>query len=76
MDFFATICYHQDYLVRNMHEEYSFCVSPFLKDIPDNFISVSRVAYPWNATKENLKLTGVPPRVFFCVRDGDIAGKV
>ena len=60
---FALICYHQDYLLRTLHEECSFRASIFLKDIPDEFIDVVRVAFTWNATKETLKLTGVPHHV-------------
>ena len=60
---FASICYHRDYLLRTLHEECSFRASIFLKDIPDEFINVVRVAFPWNATRETPKLTGVPPHV-------------
>ena len=60
---FASICYHYDYLTSNLHEECSFRASPFFKDIPEEFINVAKVAFPWDSTVDTPKLTGVPPHV-------------
>ena len=34
-----------------------------MRDIPDEFIKSSRVAFPWNLTVDTPRLTGVPPHV-------------
>ena len=33
------------------------------RDIPEEFLNVARVAYPWDSTADTLKITGVPPHV-------------
>ena len=33
------------------------------RDIPDEFLSIARVAYPWNSTADTPKITDVPPHV-------------
>ena len=60
---FASICFHSNYLTTNLHEECSFRASSFFKDIPEEFIRLARVAFPWNSTVDTPKLSGVPPHV-------------
>ena len=60
---FASICFHHSYLTHKLHEECSFRASLLFRDIPDEFLSIARVAYPWDSTADTPKITGVPPHV-------------
>ena len=46
-----------------MHVECSFRASLIFRDIPDEFLKIAQVAYPWNSTVDTPKITGVPPHV-------------
>ena len=59
-----------------MHEECSFRSSLFIRDIPDKFLNVARVAFPWETTVDTLKLTIIPPRVLLMVEIEDIKIKL
>ena len=37
--------------------------APIFKDIPDSFLSVAVIAYPWAKTKYKPKLSSTPPHV-------------
>ena len=60
---FASICFHHSFLTNNLHEECSFRASLIFRDIPDEFVNLARVAYPWDSTVDTPKITGVPPHV-------------
>ena len=60
---FASICFHHSYLTNYLHEECSFRASLIFQDIPDEFLNLARVAYPWDSTVDTPKITGVPPHV-------------
>ena len=60
---FASICFHHSYLTNNLHVECSFRASLIFRDIPDEFLKIAQVAYPWNSTVDTPKITGVPPHV-------------
>ena len=60
---FASICFHHSFLTNNLHEECSFRASLIFRDIPDEFLNLARVAYPWDSTVDTPKITGVPPHV-------------
>ena len=60
---FASIYFYSNYLTTNLHEECSFCASSFFKDIPEEFVRLARVAFPWNSTVDTPKFSGVPPHV-------------
>ena len=60
---FASICFHHSYLTNNLHVECSFRASLIFRDIPDEFLNIAQVAYPWNSTVDTPKITGVPPHV-------------
>ena len=72
---FASICYHHSFLTSTLHEESSFCSSLFYKDIPEEFLNVARIAYPWEATSDIPKLTGVPPHVLLMAEIEDLKHK-
>ena len=72
---FASICYHHDFLTSTLHEESSFRASLFYKDIPEEFLNVARIAYPWEATSDTPKLTGVPPHVLLMAEIEDLKNK-
>ena len=44
-------------------ERCSFRDYEFLKDVTDKLLKLSRIAYPWDATKFNPNITGIPPHV-------------
>lgn len=46
-----------------MHVECSFRASLIFREIPDEFLKIAQVAYPWNSTFDTPKITGVPPHV-------------
>lgn len=60
---FATVCYHYDELQKNMHPECILRNAALFRDIPKNICEYSKVAYPWDATSDTPKSTGVPPHV-------------
>ena len=60
---FASICFHHSFLTNKLHEECSFRASLIFRDIPDEFLNLARVAYPWDSTVDTPKITGVPPHV-------------
>ena len=72
---FASICFHHSYLTSYLHEESSFRASLFYRDIPDEFLQVARVAFPWDATEDTPKLTGVPPHVVLMAEIEDLKNK-
>ena len=72
---FASICFHHSYLTSNLHEESSFRASLFYRDVPDEFLKVARIAFPWNSTEDTPKLTGVPPHVLLMAEIEDLKNK-
>ena len=45
---FASVCYHHDFLDKNLHAECSLRASKSLKDIPIQFTKIVKVSYPWD----------------------------
>ncbi len=60
---FAAICYHYKFLNEKLHKKCILQNSPVFRDIPDSFLSVAVIAYPWAKTKYTPKLSGIPPHV-------------
>ena len=69
---FASICFHHTYLTNTLHEESSFWASLFFRDIPDEFLKASRVAFPWDSTSDTPKITGVPPHILIMAEIEDL----
>ena len=67
--FFASICYHHDYLEQKMHQNSPFRSSSFFKDIPVRFKRCAVVKYPWNKTSDTPMFTGIPPHVSILVQN-------
>ena len=67
--FFASICYHHDYLQQNMHQNSPFRSSSFFKDVPVRFRRCAVVKYPWNKTSDTPMFTGIPPHVSILVQN-------
>ena len=60
---FASLCYHKQYLIDNIHQEKTLHASSFFKDIPQEILKCATVRYSWNASTCTPKLTGIPPHV-------------
>lgn len=67
--FFASICYHHDYLQENINKNSPFRSSSFFKDIPVRFKRCAVVKYPWNKTTDTPMFTGIPPHVSIMVQN-------
>ena len=64
--FFASVCYHHDFLDKHLHAECSLRASAFLKDIPSQFTKIVKVSYPWENDGTNACIpncSGIPPHV-------------
>ena len=48
-------------MVDNLHQEYTFIASTFLKDILYEFVKCTIVGYPWDSSSFSPGSTGVPP---------------
>ena len=72
---FASICYHHTFLTNTLHEESTFRASLFYKDIPEEFLKIARIAYPWEATSDTPKLTGIPPHVLLMAEIEEMKNK-
>ena len=46
-----------------MHVECFFRASLIFQDIPDEFLKIAQIDYPWNSTIDTPKITGMPPHV-------------
>ena len=51
-------------------------VPVFIRDIPEEFLKVSRVVYPWDATSDTPKLIGVPPHLILMAEIEDLKNKI
>jgi hypothetical protein len=60
---FAAICYHYKDLNEKLHKKCILQNSPVFKDIPDSFLDVAVIAYPWTKTKYTPKLRDTPLHV-------------
>ena len=60
---FASICYHEKYLEDHLHKDCPFRQSPFFIDIPPSIKGIAQTAFPWTATSNTPKFTGIPPHV-------------
>ena len=69
---FASICFHHSYLTKNLHKECSLHASLIFRDIPDKFLNIARIAYPWDSTADTPKITGVPPHVLLMAEIEDL----
>ena len=55
-----------------MHTECSLRASLIFRDIPDKFLNIARVAYPWDTTADTPKITGVPQHVLLMAEIEDL----
>mmetsp|Transcript_20744 Transcript_20744/g.31523 ORF Transcript_20744/g.31523 Transcript_20744/m.31523 type:complete len:642 (-) Transcript_20744:310-2235(-) len=60
---FASICYSHQKLHYQLHPDCPFRNSIFFRDIPVHIIKRARTAFPWNATDDTPKFTGIPPHI-------------
>ena len=60
---FASLCYHYNYLCRNLHKECILRGSPVFQNISEKLMNFAKIAYPWTSTKDTPTLTGIPPHV-------------
>ena len=60
---FASICYHYDYLDRNLHPRSRVRQAPLYQQCKDEWKALSVISYPWSTTRNSPKLTGIPPHV-------------
>ena len=64
--FFASVCYHHDFLDKHLYAEFSLRASAFLKDIASQFTKIVKVSYPWDNAGTNACIpncSGIPPHV-------------
>jgi hypothetical protein len=69
---FASVCFHHKFLDDTLHEKSTFRESLFFKDIPVAFTERSRIAYPWDATKDTPKFTGIPPHTTLLAKQEEL----
>ena len=55
--------------------EILFARALFYRDVPDEFLKVARIAFPWNSTEDTPKLTGIPPHVLLMAEIEDLKNK-
>ena len=60
---FATVCYHYSYLQEHCHPKNRLLNEPVFCQCPQEFQEFAVAKYPWDATLETPKLSGVPPHV-------------
>ena len=60
---FASLCYHFEYLKRNMHQACVLRSAPLFRDIPKVLRDLAVIKFPWNKTIETPTLSGIPPHV-------------
>ena len=60
---FATLCYHYNYLGRNLHKACILRASPVFYNINEKLLKMVRIAYPWASTIDTPTFTGIPPHV-------------
>jgi hypothetical protein len=60
---FASVCYHQKYLLANLHKCCPLRAAPLFRDIPFDIQCLSRISYPWNETHDTPRFSGIPPHV-------------
>ena len=60
---YASLCYHREYLERNLHQSSKLQVSPFYNTIPNFVIDAAVVKLPWTKTEATPVFTGLPPHV-------------
>ena len=60
---FASLCYHYEYLCKNLHKKSVLRGAPVFQNITEDMVKMTRVAYPWNSTKDTPTFTGIPPHV-------------
>ena len=61
--FLASICYHYDDLLMDIHQQSPLRSAALFRDIPDEIRRLATVRYPWNKTSDTPKFTGLPPHV-------------
>ena len=60
---YASICYHFEFLSETLHAKNRIRQAPLFQQCKDTWIDIAVVKYPWDATVETPKLTGIPPHV-------------
>jgi len=60
---YASICYHFEFLGEHLPERSRLRQSPLFQQCKATWIQIAVVKYPWDATDETPKLTGIPPHV-------------
>ena len=60
---FASICFHKQFLEKNLHMNCPFQQSPFFNNLNADFVQLSRTAFPWSSTTDTPCFTGIPPHV-------------
>ena len=60
---YASICYHFEFLSETLHARNRIRQAPLFQQCKDTWIDIAVVKYPWDATVETPKLTGIPPHV-------------
>ncbi len=61
--FFASLCFHFDYLVRVLPKQNKLQASLFFTNIPNHAKDAATVRFPWNKTALMPSFTGLPPHV-------------
>ena len=61
--FFASLCYHSEFLKDTIHHKSKLQASPFFNCILMHLKSLAVVKYPWNATKYTPVFIRLPPLV-------------
>ena len=56
----ASLVFHEEFLLENLHERSEFRCNIFMTD-PVPSAEFVRTAFPWNATAETPTITGIPP---------------
>lgn len=75
-EFFASICYHHDYLDDHLHATSAFRDSPFFKNIPEQIMDKSRIAFPWNSTADTPMFTGIPPHASLLAKQRELQNEL
>ena len=60
---FASLCYHRDFLERNLHTSSKLQASPFYNTIPNFVKDAAAIKLPWTKTEATPEFTGLPPHV-------------
>ena len=60
---YASLCYHRDFLGRNLHQSSKLQASPFYNTMPNFVKDAAVVKLPWTKTEATPVFTGLPPHV-------------